>query len=220
MEHFKYPKTPHLPWSEGLQEDDVFINSLDKFKGEEIVVTEKMDGECTSMYSDYIHARSLDSRHHASRSYVKLVHARVSHQILGNYSLSGENCYAEHSIHYSALPDWFLAFGYFYQNGPQLWSLSWDYVEEMAKQLDLITVPVLYRGTFDEEKVRNCITGISRCGGEQEGYVVRVTRAFQVQEFASVMAKYVRAGHVQTDEHWMNKPIIVNGLTECPKEDS
>ena len=28
-------------------------------------------------------------------------------------------------------------------------------------------------------------------------------------------AKLVRKGHVQTDEHWMNKPIVPNGLIEA-----
>lgn len=41
----KYPKTMHLPWSPGLQNDDRVIANLDAFRGHEVVVTEKLDGE-------------------------------------------------------------------------------------------------------------------------------------------------------------------------------
>jgi len=40
--------------------------------GREVVVTEKMDGENTTMYCDNIHARSIDGRHHPSRDWVKM----------------------------------------------------------------------------------------------------------------------------------------------------
>ena len=38
---FKYPRTPHLPWTQSLTPDDVRITSVDHFVGKEIVVTEK-----------------------------------------------------------------------------------------------------------------------------------------------------------------------------------
>lgn len=41
----KYPSTPHLPFSQGLQRDDTRITTLDYLNGREVVVTEKMDGE-------------------------------------------------------------------------------------------------------------------------------------------------------------------------------
>ena len=40
----KYPSTPHLPWSPGTTESDVFVTPS-VFEGKEVVVTEKMDGE-------------------------------------------------------------------------------------------------------------------------------------------------------------------------------
>ena len=67
----KYPRTMHLPWSLGLTNDDKKIACLDAFIGQRVIVTEKMDGENTSMYSDYIHARSLNGGNHLSRDWVK-----------------------------------------------------------------------------------------------------------------------------------------------------
>ena len=46
-------------------------------------------------------------------------------------------------------------------------------------------------------------------GGEREGMVVRVERGFRGEEFGGCLGKYVRAGHVQTDEHWMFQEIRV-----------
>jgi hypothetical protein len=37
----KYPRTMHLPWSPGLQNDDRVIESLDGLIGQEVVVTDK-----------------------------------------------------------------------------------------------------------------------------------------------------------------------------------
>lgn len=49
-----------------------------------------------------------------------------------------------------------------------------------------------------------------------EGYVVRTVEGFAFDEFASHIAKWVRKGHVQTDEHWKanwrNDPNFVNAL--------
>ena len=71
----------HLPWSPGLQNDDRLIDSLEAFHGREVVVTEKMDGENASLYSNHYHARSLDSRHHGSRDWIKSFHGTVRHNI-------------------------------------------------------------------------------------------------------------------------------------------
>ncbi len=71
MKRFKYPKTMHFPWSPGLQNDDRMLESADVFLGKEVVITEKFDGENTSIYTDHIHARSLDSQNHSSRNWVR-----------------------------------------------------------------------------------------------------------------------------------------------------
>ena len=60
----KYPRTPHLPFSQGVTSDDKIIQTLNYFVGEEIVITEKMDGENTTMGHNYTHARSKIGRAH------------------------------------------------------------------------------------------------------------------------------------------------------------
>ncbi|MDO7907784.1 RNA ligase family protein [Paenibacillus sp. JX-17] len=210
MSRIKYPKTMHLPWSRSYTNDDKILQSAGCFTGKDVVVTEKMDGENTTMYRDFIHARSLDSKDHPSRHPVKTIHGSIRYLIPEGYRLCGENVYAKHSIEYSDLPGYFMLFSVWNEQNV---CLSWDETEEWAQRLGLVTVPVLYRGPWDEKALKACYTEKSTAGGVQEGYVVRNTAAFPYSEFRQNLAKFVRQNHVQTDEHWLSRPIEPNGLS-------
>ena len=84
--------------------------------------------------------------------------------------------------------------------------LSWAETKEWAELLGIMTVPILYEGVWDLEKVKNCYTD-GKCpmgwGKEQEGYVVRNADEFALEDFENNMAKWVRRDHVQTDDFWM-----------------
>jgi len=69
------------------------------------------------------------------------------------------------------------------------------------------TVPVLWRGIYDEKLIRDLPIKPG-----QEGYVVRVARTFPFAEFRRVVGKYVRAGHVQTTHHWKAQAVVPNAL--------
>ncbi|WP_444997398.1 hypothetical protein [Aliikangiella sp. IMCC44359] len=49
-----------------------------------------------------------------------------------------------------------------------------------------------------------------------EGYVIRLEEPFHYSDFADSVAKWVRAEHVQTDQHWMYGEIKPNGLAKKP----
>ena len=68
---YKYPRTFHLPWSPGCTSDDKVLKSVDHFVGKRVIVTEKMDGENTTISKNKIYARSIDSKDHESRHWVK-----------------------------------------------------------------------------------------------------------------------------------------------------
>lgn len=205
----KYPRTPHLPWSPGATSDDVWIESLDSLKSGPIVITEKMDGECTTLYRDGLHARSIDARSHPSQSWVRGLHASICSDIPIGWRVCGENLYARHSISYTSLPSFFLVFAIF-DGGDNC--LSWDTTEEWCRLLGLETVPVIYRGEWDD-------VAVSRTPPKgSEGYVVRKAKNFKESDFALSVAKYVRANHVQTSTHWKSSEIIPNELKEpCDK---
>lgn len=64
----KYPRTLHLPQSLSVTSDDKVHKSLDQFDVKEVVITEKLDGENTTIYCEGTHARSIDGRYHSSRA--------------------------------------------------------------------------------------------------------------------------------------------------------
>lgn len=207
-EHFvKYPRTPHVSWSLGRTDDDKVIESLDTLKSAaRIIVTEKIDGENTTFYKDGIHARSINNTNHPSRSWVKRWHGGFSYQLPSNLRFCGENMYAYHSIRYfdkSLQECYFLLFNIW--NNDTNECLSWDETIVLAKQYSIPTVPVLYDGIWDEQKIRTCFTGDSQFKGQQEGYVVRIADSFTYDQFPLAVAKFVRENHVQTDEHWMER---------------
>ena len=198
-----YPRTPHLPWSPGATADDLRTTDLSGLVGREVVVTEKLDGENTTLYRDGLHARSLDSAHHPSRAWLKSLHGTVASAIPEGWRVCGENMYARHSLPYEDLDSWFYAFSVWARDR----CLSWDATVRFASGLGIPTPKVLWRGVFDERVLRRLRLDLSR----QEGYVVRAADGFEFADFRHRVAKWVRTGHVQTDQHWMLGPVVPNG---------
>ena len=166
-------------------------------------MTEKLDGENTSMYRDRIHARSLDSGHHPSRSWVKALHGEIKGNIPEGWRIVGENCYAHHSIFYEGLDTYFYVFAIFDENNI---CLSVDDTLVWCELLGLTFVPIWYRGIFDLKTIQGWQIDLNT----QEGYVVRNTASYHYSQFQQNVAKYVRKGHIQTDQHWMSKPVVKN----------
>ena len=205
--YVKYPRTYHLPWSPGLTDDDRMLPSTSVFEGREVVITEKLDGENTSLYRDYMHARSLDEDHHESRGWVKRLHADICWNIPEGWRICGENVYALHSIAYDDLASYFLVFSIWDETNT---CLSWDDTIEYAGVLGLNTVPQIYRGLWDESYVRRLESTIDT--SKQEGYTVRIVDSFPYGSFRRSIAKWVRKGHVQTTHNWKMRTVVKNGL--------
>lgn len=205
--YIKYSRTFHLPNSPGLTQDDRVLPSTSVFEGREVVVTEKMDGENSSLYDDHMHARSLDSDNHESRAWLKRLHAEICHSLKG-LRICGENLYALHSIPYYNLPSYFLVYS-IWDNENNI-CFSWDDTCEYAAVLGLSMVPEIWRGMWDEDKIRSIADSLDTT--KQEGFIVRVTDAFPYGAFRKSIAKYVRAGHVQTTHNWKQRTVVKNGL--------
>jgi hypothetical protein len=168
----------------------------------DVVVTEKLDGECTTLSCDAIHARSLNYKPHPSRNRMKALHSEMKTNIPNGWRVCGENMTAVHSIRYEDLPHFFMVFSIWDETGT---CLSWDDTYDFAQMLGLHTVPVLYEGEFDEKKLRSMkVTG--------EGYVVRPSSLFSYQDFGRLVGKYVRENHVQTTSNWLHKEVEYNGI--------
>ncbi|MFD0631847.1 RNA ligase family protein [Catenulispora yoronensis] len=175
--------------------------------GRRVVVTEKMDGENTTLYRDGLHARSLDSAHHPSRTWIKALHGRIAAHIPEGWRICGENLFARHSIPYSDLDSYF--YGFSVWDGDRC--LDWDSTVAFLQGIGIPTPRVLYRGVFDGDERK--LGKLFRLDlNRQEGYVVRAEEAFAYSEFGARVAKWVRPSHVQTDTHWMFAEVTPNEL--------
>jgi hypothetical protein len=134
---------------------------------------------------------------------VKGLAGRVQTDLPPELRICGENLFAKHSIGYDRLSSYFLAFSIW--NGDDC--LGWDQTVEWCGLLDLQSVPVLWRGVWDETLVRGLWPFPSRHGSVAEGYVVRLASGYKRDAFARSIAKFVRPQHVQTDQHWMQGPV-------------
>lgn len=205
----KYPRTLHLPWSEGATNDDKMLKSVEHFEGKQIVITEKLDGENTTIAHNKIYARSIDSKDHPSRHWVKANFSYLSKFINPNHRICGENVFAEHSIPYINLDSYFYAFSVWRKD----YCLSFNTTLNYLRRLHIKHSPILYVGIWDETICKSLMREKTE-KGLMEGYVVRLASGFHMKDFHKNVAKFVRKDHVQTDEHWLYKPMIINKLRE------
>lgn len=209
-ERNKYPRTPHVPASPGATSDDKLLGArqFGGWLGRDVVVTEKMDGENTTIYWDgFLHARSVDGKSHPSRSWVKaLAASNVAGKLPEGFRICGENLFARHSIEYDSLSSFFLVFSIWDDNQ----CLDWRTTGEWCGKLGLEHVPVLYEGKLGSGLVPSLAAKMNF--GKQEGFVIRSAGSFDLSDFGDNVAKYVRKGHVQTAEHWSRGEIVPNRL--------
>ncbi len=208
QKHIKYPRTYHLHWS-NLLKDDRILKDDSSFKGKRVIVSLKMDGENTTMYNDFLHARSLDYSSHETRNWVKGLWSRINYLLDDNMRLCGENLYAVHSVKYDNLESYFMLFSMWTDNK----CLSWDETKDYAGIMELKTVPVIYDGLYSKEKV---IESFAPYEKQNEGYVVRIADEFNYIDFRRSVAKFVRPEFRQvvnnSQGHWISKKVEVNGL--------
>lgn len=208
---YKYPRTPHLPFSEGSTSDDKYA-SKDTIaflkSGIELVVTEKMDGGNVTLYRDAFHARSLTSKSHPWDAPAKALWASKRFDIPEGWRVSGESVYAQRSVAYDSLPSCLMVFGIWDEKNNLL---SWDTTVEWAELLGFSVVPVLYRGDDYSEAIKVWKKTLN--ADVSEGFVIRNAGTFAYEDFEKNVAKFVRANHVQTSDEWRGRDdFVVNGF--------
>lgn len=203
VKYVKYPRTYHLPWSPGVTKDDRIIDSVSQFEDKRVIVTVKMDGENTSMYNDYIHARSRNDKKHWSKSWVKNFHAQIMQDVPEGWRVCAENLFAKHSIKYQNLISYLYAFSIWNDKN---FCLSWDESLEWFSMIGLKPVPVLYDGLWDEALAKTLYRPTYE-GDDCEGFVVRLADGFHYRDFRNNVAKFVRVGHVTDEDHWFHGKV-------------
>lgn len=212
----KYPRTYHVPFSPGATTDDKRLTEQEFgqwFLNKPVVITEKLDGSNSCLTQHGVYARSHGNI--TTNPWDKnlwVLHDRIKNKLSADEMVFGENLYAEHSIIYNRLPEYFFIFAC--NNGDyddSIW-YHWTDVELMADILGLPTVPVLWKGEIKstpqlKEMIDQFMSEPSAFGDEKEGVVIRNENCFRVRKdgksiFHQNVCKYVRANHVQTDIHW------------------
>lgn len=203
-----------MPFSPGFTSDDKVMQEdlfIENFNGKDITITEKMDGECTSLYNNHYHARSIDSGSHPSRNWVKRYHAEIKHAIPPLWRICGENLFARHSISYDNLDSYFYGFSIWDENNV---CLSYEDTKSWFELLGIYHVPVVGMGRLENpswpKRINNLATSCVSDG--KEGIVMRINDAFKYEDFSKSVVKYVRKNHVTTNSHWMHEQIVSNRL--------
>lgn len=215
MQSEKYGRTYHYPFSPGTTSDDRinsdYWNDLQQIKT--VVHTEKLDGE-----NNCLSRRGVFARSHAApttspwTATIREFWQRVKGD-LGELEIFLENLFAVHSLQYEHLDHHFYVFAV---REKDRW-LSWEEVKFYAGMLDLPTVPQITIESTPTDKLlfEQKILNISGAAGAfapvdtatrkrctLEGIVSRNTDAFKIDTFKNNVFKWVRKGHVKTNEHW------------------
>ncbi len=211
----KYNRTYHFPFSPGTTSDDRINHDYwsDIQKINKLIITEKLDGENTCLNQFGVFARSHAAPTlHSWAGYLKERWELIKND-LGELEIFGENLYAIHSIVYPKIEQHFYVFAV---REKDRW-LSWEEVKFYAGLLDFLVVPeiVVFTQPYEEKILKSeileivqheskfgSVDTVSNVNCTMEGVVCRNMEGFKVDEFSHNVFKYVRKGHVKTDEHW------------------
>lgn len=211
----KYGRTYHYPFSPGTESDDRIQHNYWTYLQQlpMIVHTEKLDGEnnCLNRYGVFARSHAAPTTSPWTES-IRIFWQLIKNE-LGTLEIFLENLYAVHSIEYRNLDHHFYVFGI---RDRDQW-LSWEETKFYANLLDLPVVPEVSIGkplenqAAFEKEVKNLAAGSgafmphdARDGKPvtMEGIVTRSWHGYPVDQFEQHVFKYVRHGHVKTDQHW------------------
>jgi hypothetical protein len=175
----KYPRTYHVPWSPGTTSDDKKLSGdwFDNYRGKEIVITEKLDGEnqAVNHYDVFARSHGAPTRSPWSRNMWDKdgILWQIKDKIADNETVYGENLFGEHSIIYNKLTNYWHIFAV--TNG-DIW-YSWDDVRMVADILKQPTVPILWRGMlWDEDDLQRLVELIDEPCEQEAEEVAQRTR--------------------------------------------
>jgi len=182
--YVQYPRTYHVPFLKGIESRNIYLKYMYCFEGQRVVVTEKMDGENTTMYNDYIHARSMDKGLYPSKDWMRDFWERKGREIPDKWRVCGENLYAKLSNSHEKLDNYFWVFSIWNESNE---CLSWGETVAYCEMLNMRTVPILYDGIYDGD----IISKIKLERDFSEGWVIRIADTFLYKDFRRCVAQFV-----------------------------
>lgn len=218
---FKFPSTPHLALlgDIAIREDKVLSEfERDEFLRHELVVEEKVDGANLGISFDASGNLRVQNRggyliFPFSGQWKKLSEwlsprtDALFEQLSDRYILFGEWCYAQHSVIYDRLPDWFLGFDVFDKVSARYFSCARR--DDVLLALGISKIPTIKRGHFPLLELNNLLSQSRLSNKPAEGLYLRVDQG----DWLDQRAKLVRPTFVQSiEEHWSRSTIKPNQL--------
>lgn len=219
---FKFPSTPHLATMPGvdIRGDKVLAESeRDEFLTHEVTVEEKVDGANLGLSFDAngnIRAQNRGAYLHlpGSGQWKKIgewlaLHTEALFEHLSDrYILFGEWCYAQHSIFYDRLPDWFLAFDVYDREERRF--LATAHRDRLLGEMHISKVPGIARGRFTYPEIQELLSQSKLTNQPAEGIYLRIDHGDWLEQ----RAKLVRPAFIQAvEQHWSRSAIRPNRLT-------
>ncbi len=218
---FKFPFTPHLATLDGVDiRGDKVLSEFerDEFLQHNLVVEEKVDGANIGVLFNNdgnIRVQNRGAYLHlpGSGQWRKLgdwLAPRTDdlfESLANRYILFGEWCYAQHSVFYDRLPDWFLGFDIYDKQTGRFWSVVRR--DELFKKLKIAQVPTIAQGRFTLEDLKRLLSKSKLGPQPAEGLYLRVEQ----EDWLAQRAKLVRPAFIQSiDRHWSHSAIRPNRL--------
>jgi len=217
---FRFPRTPHLIWlGTGQPRSDkvLTLEEREAMLRHELIIEEKVDGANLGF------SLSLDGDLRAqnrgqylispySGQFTRLSNWLAAHEerlfdALGEDLIAfGEWCAARHSLHYTALPDWWLLFDVYDKQSGRFFSTKRR--NAWAEKAGVSVVHQIAKGHFTLEVLKTILDTPSHYReGSLEGLVLRQEEG----EWLRKRAKLVRPEFTQSiDEHWSRRSLQWN----------
>ncbi|MCX6879367.1 MAG: RNA ligase family protein [Verrucomicrobia bacterium] len=226
---FRFPHTPHLAWlGAGSPRDDKVMSPAEarSLLAGEVVVEEKLDGANLGISAgsdgvlrfqnrgQYLQA-PFSGQFARLASWLPAREAALADALGESLILFGEWCAARHSLDYTELPDWFLAFDVYDRKEGCFWSTTRRNI--LAGQLDICTVPPIFIGkaTLEDLKAMVLKQPSRFSSGSLEGIIIRREDA----DFLETRAKLVHPDFTQAiTEHWSRRGMEWNRLGQALNE--
>lgn len=218
----RFPHTPHVAWlAAGRPREDKVLapEEADDLLAEDVVVEEKVDGANLGFSTDergelqaqnrgaYLDLDAPLGQWKPLKRWLATRRHALADALRPDLMLFGEWCYAMHSVRYTRLPDWFLAFDVYDRAKSEFWGV--ERRNALVGRVEVSVVPELGRGRFDVEGLKRLLGRSHLTDGPAEGLYVRR----EAEGRLITRAKLVRAEFVQAiEEHWSKRRLVENQL--------
>ncbi len=188
------------------------------FLRHELVVEEKIDGANLGISFDReVHIQCQNRGAFLQYPYTGqwkklsqwLVHKTdiLFEKLTDRHILFGEWCYAQHSVFYDRLPDWFLGFDIF--DKESLKFLSCPRRNAIFLDIGISGIPVIKKGRFTLPELKRMLSISCLSDKPAEGIFLRIDQG----DWLKQRAKLVRPKFIQSIAgHWSGKGIRANQL--------